>query len=166
MRSQNDARSQAIIYDGLEAGSVVGATIRPAAGAVAVLVTSGDASKWGELSIVDSSIEMVGPPNVSAAAIVTGRSLYLNNVYIKGFGAASTTAGSSAAGTLDPAVWSRVNELAIGRPIPRPPKGCAEMTMSVFVDAVKLREPVLVDMTPGVAPPPTLQSRHSWDEPT
>ena len=154
----------AIVYDGLEAGSVVGATIRPAPGGVAVLVTS-TSSKWGEMSIIDSSIE-VAHANASGAAVVTGRSLYLRNVFIKGYGAASSSAPPTGVYKLDPNVWSRVDELAVGRPIPHPPKGCAEMTMSVFVDGAKQPTPLLARVTPAISPPATLASQHSWDEPT
>ena len=133
-----------------------------------MLVTSKNTSKWGELSIIDSSFEMAGAPNASAAAVVTDRSLYLNNVYIKGYGLAtsSATVSGAAPGGLNASKWTRVDELAVGRPIPQPPKGCAEMTMSVFVNGARKPDPILETVTPGVPPPAALASQHSWDEPT
>ena len=74
----------AIIYDGLEAASVVGTTIQLAAGAVALKVTSGSGSKWGEVSIVDSTVS-AAQGTTAPAAFDTNRSLYLRNVYLKGF---------------------------------------------------------------------------------
>jgi hypothetical protein len=47
----------AILYDGLEAASVVGAVIKPAAGALAVQVSSGPTSHWGEMSFIDCIID-------------------------------------------------------------------------------------------------------------
>jgi hypothetical protein len=73
-----------IIYNGLEAASVVGTTITPSAGAVAVLVTATGSSQWGEMSIIDSSFDMSAAVNSSLSAIVTDRSIYLNNVYVRG----------------------------------------------------------------------------------
>jgi hypothetical protein len=50
----------AIIYDGLEAASAVGLSVKlaPGSSAVALEVTSGPASKWGEFSWIDSTIEL------------------------------------------------------------------------------------------------------------
>jgi hypothetical protein len=73
-----------IIYNGLEAASVVGTTITPSAGAVAVLVMATGSSQWGEMSIIDSSFDMSAAVNSSLPAIITERSIYLNNVYVRG----------------------------------------------------------------------------------
>jgi hypothetical protein len=89
----------AIVYDGLEAASVVGTTIKPAPGALALAVSSGPKSLWGKVSIIDTSIDYDSPPTTatvqtSQARVVTcgaynspiqsNRSLYLRNVYIRG----------------------------------------------------------------------------------
>jgi hypothetical protein len=54
----NQSRA-AIVYNGLEAASAVGLTVRLTRGsrAVALEVTAGPASQWGEFSMIDSVLD-------------------------------------------------------------------------------------------------------------
>ena len=79
-------RAAAISYDGLEALSVVGTTIKPAPGAVALRVTSPPSSKWGEASVIDTTIEFEPALDAASAAFASNRSLYLRNVASVGVG--------------------------------------------------------------------------------
>jgi hypothetical protein len=148
----------AISYDGLEAASVVGTTIKPAKGAVALLVTSTN-SKWGEVSVVDSRIELdaTDPP---AAAFVTTRSLYLRNVYVKG--SAALIKGGPA---LQPTGWNEVHEFVGGMPIPGKIDDCNPTQMPVYVNGVRSVSQ-LSNITATTAPPSNLTSQHSWGEET
>ena len=160
----------AIIYDGLEAASVVGTTIQLAAGAVALKVTSGSGSKWGEVSIVDSTVS-AAQGTTAPAAFDTNRSLYLRNVYLKGFDTVCDSAPTTPAFKLNPeSGWNLANELSLGRPIPGTAgESCpAGMVMSIFINGKQTTQPWLANIsTTGVlAPPRTYGTQHSWDEPS
>lgn len=119
----------AILYDGLEAASFVGAVIRPLPGAAVVL--SKTQSYWGQVSVVDSIIEY---PESSASCVAfdTIHSLYLSNVYV--FNCASFARGVSA----NPNGWALAHEVAVGADIPTPSRSCKVATMPAYVNGVAL----------------------------
>ena len=82
---------------------------------------------------------------MAAVAFDTNRSLYLSNVYFKGFGAVTASAPSTPAFRLNPATWNQVEELSLGRPIPGTTgKTCpAGINMSIFQNGRKAAQPWL-----------------------
>lgn len=128
----------AILYDGLEAASFVGAVIRPLPGA-AVVVSKSKGSYWGQVSFVDSIIEF-SESSSSCLAFDTIHSLYLSNVYV--LNCAYLTSGIAA----NPSGWALAREVAIGVDIPTPSRSCKVATMPIYVNGVVMPS-ALVDVS-------------------
>jgi hypothetical protein len=128
----------AILYNGLEAASFVGAVIRPLPGA-AVLVSKSEGSYWGQVSFVDSIIEF-SERSSSCLAFDTIHSLYLSNVYV--LNCAYLTSGIAA----NPSGWALAREVAIGVDIPTPSRSCKVATMPIYVNGVVMPS-ALVDVS-------------------
>jgi hypothetical protein len=181
----NQSRA-AILYNGLEAASAVGLTIKIPSGssAVALEVSAGQTSRWGEFSMIDSILDFDASPSTSAAvdqvkaeampredcvAFKTNRSLYLRNVYINSCGIVDD--GSSAVATANGA-WTLVNELALGRDIPAEakPGDCSPLSMSIFVGGKMMTgtaRTLLHNVTTTATPPlSSVVGQHNWGEAT
>ena len=121
----------AILYDGLEAASFVGARIHPLPGA-AVLTSKTNGSYWGQVSVVDSIIEYA-ESSVSCVAFDTIHSLYLSNVYI------SNCANLAPGVPANPFGWALAREVAIGVDIPTPSRSCKSAAMPAYVNGAVLQ---------------------------
>jgi hypothetical protein len=128
----------AILYNGLEAASFVGAVIRPLPGA-AVVVSKSKGSYWGQVSFVDSIVEF-SESTSSCLAFDTIHSLYLSNVYV--LNCAYLTSGIAA----NPFGWALAREVAIGVDIPTPSRSCKVATMPIYVNGVVMPS-ALVDVS-------------------
>ena len=120
----------AILYDGLEAASFVGARIQPLPGAAA-LTSRTKGSYWGQVSLVDSVIEYseVSP---TCVAFDTTHSLYLSNVYV------SNCAYLAPGIPANPSGWALAHEVAVGVDIPTPSRSCKNATMPAYVNGAIL----------------------------
>mmetsp|Transcript_45621 Transcript_45621/g.130178 ORF Transcript_45621/g.130178 Transcript_45621/m.130178 type:complete len:771 (-) Transcript_45621:99-2411(-) len=151
----------AILYDGFEAASFVGALIRPASAGVPVLRSRTSGSMWGQVSIVDSIVEYPAEPAEATRKCVaadTSHSLYLKNVFVHNCGQVAVGVAGAAAG------WARVDELSVGVPIPTPNRSCGSASMPVLVDGAERPGDVLVRVAGGQRPPSSLLAQHRWDE--
>jgi hypothetical protein len=190
----NQSRA-AIVYNGLEAASAVGLDIRIPSGssAVALEVSAGRASKWGEFSMIDSILDFGASPSSSESdaarvtadggevtaetpvprqkcvAFKTNRSLYLRNVYINR--CAIIDDGSTVAATAND-TWTLVNELALGKDIPAEakPGDCTPLSMSIFVGGKIMtgmaRKQLRNVTTTATSPLSSVTSQHNWGEAT
>jgi hypothetical protein len=123
----------AILYNGLEAASFVGAVVRPLAGA-SVVMSNTKGGYFGQVSFVDSIIEYAdGSP--SCLAFDTLHSLYLSNVYISG--CASLARGIPA----NPSGWAVAHEVALGVAIPTPSRSCGSAAMPAYVNGAAVTAP-------------------------
>ena len=120
----------AVLYDGLEAASFVGAYIQPLPGA-AVLMSKVKGSYWGQVSFVDSIIDY-RESSAACVAFDTLHALYLSNVYISN--CASVAPGVPA----NPSGWALVHEVAVGVDIPTPSRSCKSAAMPAYVNGAKL----------------------------
>ena len=159
----------AIVYDGLEAASAVGLTVRlaPSSTASVLEVTSGPQSQWGEFSFVDSIFDMGGSKPTSCAVVRSNRSLYMRNVFVRGCDTLVAGEGSSQPPVKlqSAAGWSQVHEMVAGRPIPNG-GDCKPLTMSVFKGGKKMPA-VALNASSGVAEPAAaVTMQHDWDEAT
>ena len=167
----------AILYDGLESASFVGARIQPLPGA-AVLASKTKASYWGQVSVVDSIIEY-SESSPACVAFDTIHSLYLSNVYISN--CATLVSGVPA----NPSGWALAREVAIGVDIPTPSRSCKSAAMPAYVNGAALQSALVnvsvtgqcfacvrvccrgrsVTQLAGVAPPSSrVVDQHKWDE--
>ena len=117
---------------------------------------------WGPfntgMSLIDSEIvfDRTALKGRRATAISAERSVYLNNVYVRG-------ADTVVSGSLDgnPQGWLHVEEFALGK-VQTPVKGL-DLSAPIYVDGKKVRAPYRkVDV--AVSPPEGLQSRHVWGQ--
>ena len=116
--------------------------------------------RWGPfdagMSIVDSEItfDRRSLKGKKATAISSARSVYLNNVYVRG-------ADRVVAGVLpgDPRGWTHVSEFALGK-VKTPVKGL-DLSAPIYIDGKKVRGPHQ-DVGTDAAPPADLQSGHLW----
>ncbi len=113
----------------------------------------------GGINLIDSEIIFrPGDHSCKRVAITSERSIYLNNVYVKGAEEIVTVDGQILCAG-DRESWVRVKEFAIGR---TGPARNYDLSAPVYVDGKKQAAP-LVDTQMGAAPPGNLQSRHLWD---
>ncbi len=116
------------------------------------------AKKWAVfdsgLNLIDSEILFERGGRGPTTAIESNRSVYLNNVYVRGadFVVADALRG-------DPKGWVRVKEFAWGRVRSRA-KGY-RLSAPIYVDGKKVRQP-LAEVERGARPPADLESRHVW----
>ncbi len=160
-------KKNAIYYRGPQNLTVVGTRIVTAASSSgpAVLVpdmSGGWSAVKGQLAMVDSSIEF--PTSRSSnIAVHAGRSVYLQNLYVKNAGTASTSPDGA---SLDANIsgWKQINEYAHGvRPPAYTDFGIAvQYETPVYRDGVRSNADVINLGASGVAPPGDLQSRHIW----
>eukprot|EP01043_Picozoa_sp_COSAG02_P029316 COSAG02_NODE_1819_length_10773_cov_6.699550_1_plen_639_part_00 len=181
----NQSRA-AIVYNGLEAASAVGLTIKIPSGssAVALEVSAGQTSRWGEFSMIDSILDFHAFPSTGGAAdqveaesmaredcvaFRTNRSLYLRNVHINN--CAIIDDRNKAVGTTKGG-WTLVNELALGREIPAEakPGDCSPLSMSIFIGGKMMTgtaRTLLHNVTTTAAPPlSSVVGQHNWGEVT
>lgn len=113
----------------------------------------------GPISLIDSEINLAGRPGGEAIALSSDRSVYLQNVYVRGVTKivdnldGSELAGDSSGG------WTHVKTYAHGAP-PEPYRGY-QYEAPVYLDGVRSEEDV-IDVARG-GPPSDLQSRHLWN---
>ncbi len=125
-----------------------------------------DQPMQGQVCLVDSTIDVGpagGPTPARVPAIRSTRSLYLNNVYVRGAGviAANPEDGFSLAARPDG--WTHVLEFARGPAAPsgtggKP--GASAYRFPVWIDGG--RRETLEARTAAGTPPADLQSRHLW----
>jgi len=116
---------------------------------------------WGPfntgMGLIDSEIvfDRTALKGRKATAISAERSVYLNNLYVRG-------ADIVVSGSLDggPEGWLHVEEFALGK-VQTPVKGF-DLSAAIYVDGGKVRGPYR-KVGVAVAPPEDLQSRHVWD---
>ena len=116
--------------------------------------------RWGPfdagMSLVDSEIvfDRKALRGRKATAISSERSVYMNNVYVRG-------ADVVVAGVLPgaPRGWTHVKEFALGK-VRTPVKGF-NLSAPIYIDGKKVRGPYR-DVETDVAPPADLQSSHVW----
>ncbi len=116
--------------------------------------------RWGSfdagMSLIDSQIEFereaLGARK--ATAISSQRSVYLNNVFVRGADivVADALPGRSRG-------WIHVKEFALGK-VKTPAKGL-DLSAPIYIDGKKVRGPYR-EVEMDVAPPADLQSRHLW----
>lgn len=146
----------AIRYAGRQALAAVGVKIVSKIAGPAIV---GTGPAWGphdgQICLVDSEIVCEKP---GATVVSSQRSLYMNNVYVKGAARiVDNPDKSQLAG--NPDGWMHVIEYAHGAP-PKPWKTIAYQA-PVYLDGVRQTADV-VRTTAGEAPPADLQSRHLW----
>ncbi len=123
-------------------------------------VIQAKAKKWGifdcGLNLIDSQIvfKRTAASKGKTVAIVSNRSVYMNNVYVRG---ADAVVDGGLAG--NPKGWLRVQEFAQGR-TPRQVKGYS-LSAPIYVDGKKVPGP-LRNVEPNAAPPKGLEARHVW----
>jgi len=150
---QTDA---AILYAGRQALAAVGVKIVSRANGPLLRATS---HRWaphdGQVCLVDSEVVCESPDCV---VLSSERSVYLDNVYVKGAGRIVASPGGS---TLpgDPRGWMRVREYAHG--VAPPPWKKLQYQAPVYLDGVRQTADV-VGVVANEAPPDGLQSRHLW----
>jgi hypothetical protein len=153
----------AIRCNGLETVSFVGCRVVVPKGVKGPAIRGeGSGATKGTMTIVDTEIsfESADPANI---AIGSNRSLYLNNVWVRGCGKVFAT---SDGGFLDnhPGGWQRILECAHAV---RPPKLTDKWNVQLehvsYVDGRRIPSDVILKGEAGVAPPADLQSRHVWE---
>jgi len=159
-------RISALRYNGLETLSLVGAHIVVPAGAKGPAIQGvGAGATKGTMSIVDTQIEFATAAQENVA-IVSNRSVYLGNVWVRGAGSiVRTSDGGSLPG--NPTDWREIREYAHGvRPPTLPPnKQNVQLEHVSYIDGERTTEDVLLRGRDGSEPPDDLQSRHIWIPP-
>jgi hypothetical protein len=166
-------QSQAAIrYSGRQTLVAVGLKIVGRGTAGPLLVASGgegrlflqgpDQPMQGQVSLVDSEIVFegtAGANNQKRVAIQSNRSLYLNNVFVRGATqvAVHSDDGAELLGETDG--WLRVIEYAHGARFGG--KGDIQYRYPIYLDG-RRQETDLVRVAKNEAPPADLQSRHLW----
>lgn len=153
----------AILYEGRQALSAVGIKIQTKTDGPVIRAT---APRWavhnGQICLIDSEIvfepsQAAGKPNT---AITTDRSLYLENVFVRGADRVVVNSdGSRLAG--NPRGWIRVRQYA--HDIDPKPWKKLQYRAPLYVDG-KRRTNEIADTVVDEAPPKDLQSRHCWEE--
>lgn len=116
--------------------------------------------RWGPfdagMSLVDSEIvfDRNALKGKKATAISSARSVYLNNVYVRG---ADVVVANALPGR--PRGWIHVKEFALGK-VKTPVKGL-DLSAPIYIDGKKAPGPYR-DVEAGAAPPADLQSSHLW----
>ncbi len=111
----------------------------------------------GGVNIVDSQIlfDRKYMHGQTVTAIASKRSIYMNNVYVRG---ADTVVTGALAGNRD--CWVHIKEFAKGRAMRQ--RGY-DLSLPVYVNGKKSQQP-LIDLETGAKPPSDLQSRHVWNQ--
>jgi len=106
----------------------------------------------GSLALIDSEVVFENP-SVENTVLATGRSVTLNDVYLKNAGRVFEGCPARPDG------WFHIREMAF----PRPPGKVRTYLLEepVYVDGRRLPG-MHLEAAPGEAPPPDLQSRHLW----
>ncbi|MDP3072596.1 MAG: glycosyl hydrolase family 28-related protein [Opitutaceae bacterium] len=148
----------ALVYRGIEALCVVGLKLTSqASGPVIVGKTNERNPLCGQISVVDSQIDLQAPGGI---AVSSASALYLKNVYVRGAAQiVSSPDGARLAG--DPAKWTQVVEYAHGPVLPEF-KGY-RFAAPVYLDGQRQEADVIVT-EPAASPPDDLQARHLWGE--
>lgn len=161
------AVSPGLIAAGLTAKAFTGECVLPPG-----LGWSPDSTFSASLSIVDSSFDG-GVSGGTTAAIVSNRSVYLRNVYSRGFDTIASVGGVDLA-SASAGAWDRVTEYAVSQ---APPPFYYSKTGQTFnfsspvylhgEEAHAAGSPYLPTPLEHLGQLPTdLQSRHLWDERT
>jgi hypothetical protein len=120
-----------------------------------------DQPMQGQISLVDSEIvfeSIAGGAAQERVAVRSNRSLYLNNVFVRGATAVVTGSDRSAELPGNSAGWLRVVEYAHGASFGG--KGI-QYRYPVYREGARQEQPV-ARVVQEEAPPPDLQSRHLW----
>jgi len=160
----------AILYSGRQTLVAAGLKVVSRGNAGPLIVASGGEGKLflqgadqpmqGQISLVDSEIVFENATAASGkerVAIQSTRSLYLNNVFVRGATKVALTTRGSIAG--NPDGWIRVLECAEGgAPVN---KGELHYNYPIYIDGRRQENNVAKVMT-NQTPPADLQSRHLW----
>jgi len=152
----------ALRYAGYETLTAVGLRIESDTSGPAVMTRAYEMGRdlFGQLSLVDSIIDMAGPG--SNLGILTETSLYIGNVYVRGMATIARHATGDEL-TTSPEGWTRVVEYARG--IDPPNKRLVYQYLApAYVDGQRLPDSTLPAVLEDAAPPDDLQRRHLWDE--
>lgn len=119
----------------------------------------------GQVCLVDSVIDFRpsgGTCDARATAIRSSRSLYLNNVYVRGAGAIAANPEDGFSLAARPEGWTHVGEFARGPAVPAAggKPGVPDYRFPIWIDGAR-RESPEVRISAG-SPPADLQSRHLW----
>ena len=159
-------RISALLYNGLETLSLVGAHVVVPAGARGPAIQGvGVGTTKGTMSIVDTRIDFEAAAQENVA-IESNRSVYLGNVWVRGAGSiVRTSDGGNLPG--NPTGWREIREYAHGvRPPTLPPnKQNVQLEHVSYIDGKRTPVDVLLRGRDGSEPPNDLQSRHMWIAP-
>ncbi|MBI5385098.1 MAG: hypothetical protein HZA90_10470 [Verrucomicrobia bacterium] len=118
-----------------------------------------DQPMQGQVSLVDSEIVFEPAAGNTRVALRSNRSLYLNNVFVRGATMVVTAPDDAAGLAGNPDGWLRVLEYAHGAKFGG--RGNLQYRYPVYLDGARL-ETNLASVVKGEAPPADLQSRHLW----